>query len=901
MTAKLRIKSPWLINPFLGYGLFWTIAIIFYTISPAKVNLKLDLGLAFFLFVTIIVSYFFAYFFNKKYKNKVFEVRERKTYPFIIALIVCYLLEIIYSGQVPLFKTLMGVGSAYKDFGLPMLHVPIVTASIFFGLYNAFLFFVFKKRSYLCSALIVLSYFILIFSRGMIIFCAVCCVLLFFIDKKIKVRHVVTVLLLAVVGGWLFGISGNIRSGAAWNDTGTLLQLAKIDANPHGVFSPLYWVEEYIICSLRNLNYNVSFQPNYSFEGFLYTIIPDFIAKRIFVNENSAALLVPAFTTSTMYAETYVNLGYGGMWISFFLYMAVAYIFSMIRMRDVACKFVSYSVLFFLFAMSIFDNMMVYSGYSFTLVIAILFGLIRMGKRIKNKKQYSGLSPHNDGSFVQLDGGQEQKQIAPKSIAKNSAFFLIYNVLNVIFPFATGIYVARVLLPVSVGQVAYAQNIAQYFVILAFLGIPTYGLREISKARKDKEDLNNVYSELFFLNLISTIIFTCVYIVLIFSVPDFRGQYPLYLITGLAIALNALDNSWLYEGLEEFKFISIRNLVFKVLSFALLLIFVRSTDDVYIYALITVAGTAGNNLLNIIFSKKFVKLKARGINIKRHLKPVMMLVIVNLAIEIYTLVDTTMLGIFCPKDNVAFYSYGSKINKIFLQIVNTFTIVIVPRLALYYKEGKTEEFNQLLTSTLKIILILSVPLIIGIQFVSEFFICKIYGDAYLNSAYVLKMLSAVLLISPIGYLLGSRVILSVGKEWKMIVCVGIGAVVNVIGNWILIPRYQEFGAAIASVIGEIVVMVAYLIFGSKYFRLKRFWDTILRVIAAGAAMGGFLFGASYIPLSGWAVFAIQFIGAVVIYFCLLLLFREPFIYNQVVKIKNKIFKRKERIKNSEEE
>lgn len=501
------------------------------------------------------------------------------------------------------------------------------------------------------------------------------------------------------------------------------------------------------------------------------------------------------------------------------------------------------------------------------------------------------------------EGQQEAADSTPpqKSIAKNSIFYLIYTVLNVVFPFATGIYVAHILLPSDIGQVAYAQNIAQYFVILAFLGIPTYGLREIAKARGNKEDLNNIYSELFFLNLTSTVIFTCIYLALIFSVPNFRGQYPLYLITGLAIALNALDNSWLYEGLEEFKFTAIRNLIFKIALFVLLLVFVRGTEDFYIYAAITVAGTAGNNIINILFSKRFVKLKVRGLNIKRHLKPVMMLVIVNLAIEIYTLVDTTMLGIFCPKENVAFYSYGSKINKILLQVVNTFTMVIVPRIALYYKEGKLEEFNQLLTNTLKIILILALPLIIGIQFVSQFFICEIYGDAYINSAYVLRILSAVLLISPIGYLLGSRVILSVGKEWKMAICVGAGAVVNVVGNLLLIPHYKEYGAAIASVIGEIVVMVIHLVFGSKYFRLKRFWDTILRVLAASAIMGGFLFGASYIPLNGWAVFAIQFVGAVLIYGILLLLLREPFIYEQFIKVKNKIVKRKKVNNHTDEE
>lgn len=499
-----------------------------------------------------------------------------------------------------------------------------------------------------------------------------------------------------------------------------------------------------------------------------------------------------------------------------------------------------------------------------------------------------------DKTTAEAETKSELDDSTGKSIAKNSVFFLIYNILNLLFPFVTGVYVARVLLPDSIGQVAYAQNITQYFVILAFLGIPTYGLREISKARKNKEDLNNVYSELFFLNLFSTLTFTCIYIILIFSVSDFRNNYPLYLITGLAIALNAFDNSWLYEGLEEFKFISVRNLVFKIISFILLVIFVRKPTDFYIYALITVAGTAGNNILNIAFSRKFIRLKCHNINIKRHLKPVMLLVVVNLAIEIYTLVDTTMLGTFCPKENVAYYSYGSKINKIFLQVVNTFTIVIVPRIALYFKEGKLDEFNALLTQTLKVILILSIPLIVGIQFVSEFFICEIYGDIYINSAYVLRILSAVLLISPIGYLLGSRVILAAGKEWKMIVSVGIGAIVNVIGNLILIPLYQEYGAAIASIIGEIVVMLIYLIFGSKYFKLQRFWDTAIRIVIACAVMGGYLFGASFIPLNSWVVFVFQFLGSIIVYFGLLLIFKEHLILDILIKFKDKIFKKSNR-------
>ncbi len=466
-----------------------------------------------------------------------------------------------------------------------------------------------------------------------------------------------------------------------------------------------------------------------------------------------------------------------------------------------------------------------------------------------------------------------------KSLTKNSIFYLLYNVLNILFPFITGLYVARVLLPESIGEVAYAQNIVQYFVILAFLGIPTYGLREVAKARNNKEELSKIYSELVAINFISTCIFSAVYFSMIFIVPAFREQITLYLIVGILLLLNMMNNAFLYEGLEEFTFISVRNVVFKAASFIFLVAFVRGEGDYLMYALVTVVGTAGNYILNVLHAGKFVKFSLRGLNLKRHLKPIFLLVAVNLAIEIYTLVDVTMIGIFCDKENVAFYSYGSKINQILLQIVHTFTMVLVPRIALYYKEGKMDEFNELLTKVMKIIIILAVPMIIGIQFVSEFLVCQMYGDAYINSAYVLRTLSFVLLISPIGYLLGSRVMLISNHEPRMVLCVGIGAVVNVIGNAVLIQFFKEYGAAMASVISENVVMIIYVLNGRKVFNLNKFYDTVVRVLICGGVMTAYLFGCTFIPLGPWPVTIIQIVGAVIIYAAGMLIAREEVAVN----------------------
>jgi len=460
-----------------------------------------------------------------------------------------------------------------------------------------------------------------------------------------------------------------------------------------------------------------------------------------------------------------------------------------------------------------------------------------------------------------------------KSLTKNSIFYMIYNILNVVFPFISGMYVAHVLLPSSIGEVTHANNIAQYFVILAFLGIPTYGLREVSKVRHDKEKLNRVYSELLVINFCSTIVFLAVYWILVFSVEAFRSNLPLYMISSFSIALNVLNNAWLYEGLEEFRFISLRNAAFKAIMFVLLLLLVRKPEHYLRYAALSVIGIAGNYIVNMAHARKYVHFQLHGLEFKRHMGPILMLVLVNIAIELYSLVDITMLGFLSTKANVAYYRYGSYISKVLLSIISTFTTVLVPRLATTYRDDR-DTFNELLAKGVRVILIFALPMIIGIQFVSDFLICAIYGQQYITSSYVLRILAPVLLISPLGYLLGSRVLLVAGKEKLMTISVAAGAIVNVIGNYFLIRTHQEMGAAIASAISETVVMIIYLVMGSRFFRLHGLKGSVFRIILASAVMCAYLAAVSFLPIGNWPKTVIQILGAVLIYACVLLVMKE---------------------------
>ena len=424
----------------------------------------------------------------------------------------------------------------------------------------------------------------------------------------------------------------------------------------------------------------------------------------------------------------------------------------------------------------------------------------------------------------------------PKSIAINSVYYLIYQVLNVLYPFVMTLYAARILMPAAVGRVGIAQNLASYFVILSFLGIPTYGKREISKARGDKDKLSKLYSELLVINGISTLIFGALYVTLVLSLDQYRANLPLYLITGGAIALNFINNSWLFEGLEEFKFISIRNMIFKGLAMVLLLILVKDEGDYLIYAGLLVFGNFGNYILNIIYAPRITRFTTKGLSFRRHMKPILALVTVNLAIELYSLVDVTMLGHMKGETSVAYYQYAQGINKILQQVINTFTIVIVPRLALYFKEGKTLEFKNLVTKALNTIIVLALPMVAGIWVVADSAIRLLYGDEFINSVPVLRMVAFLVIVSPIGYLLGSRILLVTGHENQMVLCVAVGAAVNIIGNCFFIRLYSEQGAAVSSVISEIVVMVIYICLGSRYYKAEISLMETIKVLFATALM-----------------------------------------------------------------
>lgn len=406
-----------------------------------------------------------------------------------------------------------------------------------------------------------------------------------------------------------------------------------------------------------------------------------------------------------------------------------------------------------------------------------------------------------------------------KSLAKNSVFNMAYKGFTALFPLVTTTYISRVLLPEGVGRVAYANTIVSYFVFVASLGLPGYGVKAIAQNNETKEQRSRTFFELFLINLISTLICLAAYYIFVNSVPYFAERRMLFRIMGLMIVLNIFNIDWFYQGIEEYGFIAVRGFAVKIASFVLMLLFVKEAGDYLIYALILCIATAGNNLPNALRLPRYVA-PVSGIRIRQHMRPVLILLASAVATEIYTMLDTVMLEYFHGEVCVGYYSNPVRIVRMTYTVVIALVAVFYPRISSYYKRGEKENCDALLARGTKILLLLSLPGAVGLALTADMIVPLLFGNAFLPSIRTLQILSVLVPVFSIAYFLGHIVLTAVGME-RMILWASIGgAVINAVSNLFLIPAYRQEGAAIASVMAEFVVTGILLWHARKYFTLR---------------------------------------------------------------------------------
>lgn len=406
------------------------------------------------------------------------------------------------------------------------------------------------------------------------------------------------------------------------------------------------------------------------------------------------------------------------------------------------------------------------------------------------------------------------------SLVKNSFYNVVYRCINVLYPLITAAYVSRILFSEGIGKISSAQNISQYFVIIAALGIPTYGIRAIAKVKKRQCLLNKVFTELIIINCISTMICVIVYYTLVIVTNGFGQDIKLSIIMGCSIILNFFNVDWFYQGKEEYKYILKRNIFVKLISLVLVFTLIQSKDDYLYYAVILVLGVGMNNIFNIFNLKRYVHIELKGLNFAQHLRAVITLFSASIAIEVYTLADTTMLTYLCNENIVGYYTNAVKSISAIKTLMISVCAVFLPRLTLYLSEGSKKDFENLVSMGLKIITYISIPAAIGMILLSHKIIPILYGAEFMPSVKTTIILSASIVTVSLSNFIGYQILVSLEKESIILLSTSLGAILNVILNFFLIRNFQQNGAAIASVITEAIITLIQLYYLNKLINIQ---------------------------------------------------------------------------------
>ena len=475
-----------------------------------------------------------------------------------------------------------------------------------------------------------------------------------------------------------------------------------------------------------------------------------------------------------------------------------------------------------------------------------------------------------------------------KSITKNYLYNLAYQILVMILPIITTPYISRVLGAENIGIYSYTLSISTFFILFGSLGIALYGQREIAYLQNDKKKYSNTFWEILILRCITM---TISIIIFYFTFAIGNNNYNLYYkILILELIGNMLDISWFFQGLEEFKKTVLRNTIVKLIALFLTFTLIKTKNDLPIYFVIYVLSVLLGNLSLWLYLPKYLsKVKFTELKIFRHLKPTIALFIPQIAIQVYTLLDRTMIGtIIADKSEVGYYEQSQKIVKTTLTIITSLGTVMLPRFASTFAEGNNEKINEYMKNSFELVFMLAFPLIFGLISVSDAFVPFFFGEGYDKVIVLIKVICPIILLIGLSNVIGMQYLLPTKKQKEYTLSVLYGAIVNFIFNSLLIPKYGAIGASIGTVIAETTVTGTQIIYTRKDFDYKKILKYTKNYIIASVIMFICLLITRHFIANNVISVIAQVLVGMIVYALILVIMKDEFFMGLIKKFtKNK--------------
>ncbi len=480
-----------------------------------------------------------------------------------------------------------------------------------------------------------------------------------------------------------------------------------------------------------------------------------------------------------------------------------------------------------------------------------------------------------------------------KSLKLNFIMNAMLTMSSFLFPLISAPYIYRVLQADGKGKVTFATSLIAYFLMLARLGIPTYGVRACAKVRDDKQALSKTAHELLIINLIMSVVsYGLLFLGLVF-VPQLREDRVLYLVVSLTIIFDTIGMEWLYKALEQYSYIAIRSMIFKLIALVGTFLLVKGKDDYVIYGGLTILAASASSIFNFFHARKYISMRPMGgYKLSPHIKAVAIFFAMTCASTVYTNLDTVMLGFMRGETVVGYYDAAVKIKSILVSIVTSLGVVLLPRASYYVERGLMEEFRSISRKALNFVFVAALPMMLYFMLFAKQGILLLSGEGYDPAVSAMQIIMPTLLFIGLSNILGIQILVPMGKEKVVLWSLIVGAVVDVIINIALIPGYGAAGAAAGTMVAEFAVLAYQFVVLRKEvlssFRKIGYWKLLLALVVATAA-------SIWVLWLDLGLLVTLIISAVLFFGCyglMLLILKESMTTELLKQILGKFFKKK---------
>ena len=476
------------------------------------------------------------------------------------------------------------------------------------------------------------------------------------------------------------------------------------------------------------------------------------------------------------------------------------------------------------------------------------------------------------------------------SIALNATLNTIKTVAGMMLSLLTFPYATRVLGVNAIGSYNFSYSFISYALLISALGTMSYAIREGAKYRNDSEKMTEFTSEIFSISVISTALSYLLLFGVIFLTPALCEYRLMIVILSAEIICNTIGVNWIGNIYEDFLYITLRTLGFQILYIILLFTFVRGPEDIYTYALITTFTASGANILNFLYlRKKYVKFRFTfNIDWKKHLKPILVIFSTKIAISIYVNSDKTILGFLTNDIEVGLYSTSVKIYSIIKEILVAMITVLIPRFSIILDNKTKDEASEFFSNVFKVFSILLIPATVGLFMMSPEIIFTIAGEEYLRAIPSLRILSIAVLFSLYANIYTTCVLVPSRKESKVFYATFISAGINVGLNFIFIPLWGLNGAALTTVIAELIIFILSVVSSKEVVYLINVKRDIITIGVSCAMIVLVCAGTKFIISNIYIRLMVAMIASAIMYTCTLLITKNPVASKMKYRVLSKI-------------